>query len=391
MTGARIFVAVAYLILGASFLASTGTLISEFRASDWLSMLVAHSHLFLFFPVFGILALAAFYLPSVVFAHLYWTHLPYGRLRCVSGLLAFAALTVGVCWWLDARPRALWEVSPRALAADKGEQVACGSGSLCRRAPILEAFAVLRSEGQTRVGLSKFARSCSFDPLLDIPEEMLKQRWCFPAQAVLDGNACCLVQARFADTVASLQADPQQRSLSGKLDALFMPLKIFFVLILIAIGGLLAAWRHKLDEHYRDLVPAIERGVIIGAVAMLFWPLMDYGYQQTANALFGRWGEGAQLRLSLVIGPWALLLLFYFLRHLGEYSAIVGQISGVVIAAVYVLRYESLNDWAVRLLGIGIGNWTLAGLLAIALMGLVWLAWPSRLRATAPSYAASST
>src|SRR5262249_24146931 len=128
----------------------------------------------------------------------------------------------------------------------------------------------------------------------------------------------------------------------------------------------------------------------MGAVGMVLWALMDYGYEETGSGLFGRWG-GAQLRLSLVIGPWALLLLFYFLRHLGEYSAIVGQISGVVIAAVYVLRYESLNDWAVRLLGIGIGNWTLAGLLAIALMGLVWLALPSRLRATAPSYPAAST
>src|SRR5581483_904875 len=70
MRGARIVVAIAYIILGASFLASTGLLIQEFRALDWESMLIANSHLFFFFPVFGILALAAFYLPSVVFADL---------------------------------------------------------------------------------------------------------------------------------------------------------------------------------------------------------------------------------------------------------------------------------------------------------------------------------
>ena len=86
---------------------------------------------------------------------------------------------------------------------------------------------------------------------------------------------------------------------------------------------------------------------------MLFWPAMDYGYQQTANALFGRWRSGLQLRLSLVIAPWALLLLFYFLRRLGKQGEMVGQISGVVLAAVAVLRYEQLNDWAVRLFGIG--------------------------------------
>ena len=55
MVGARIFVAVAFVILGASFLASTGLLIFEFRELDWLTMVVVHSHLFLFYPVFGLL------------------------------------------------------------------------------------------------------------------------------------------------------------------------------------------------------------------------------------------------------------------------------------------------------------------------------------------------
>jgi hypothetical protein len=385
MRGAKVFVAVVYVILGATFLASSGVLIGEFRADDWFGIVVAHSHLFFFFAVFGILALVAFYLPSVVFTHLYWSHLPYGRLRYVLGLIVVAALSGAVGWWLDAKPRAIWEVSPRALAADKGETVACrASDSTCRRAPILDVLASLRVEAQHRVGLSKFARTCAVDTLLDMPDDMTKERWCFPAQAPLDGNACCRVQARFAEAVARLEADPAQRSLTAKLDVVFMPLKIFFIVILVAIGGLLAAWRNKLDEHYRELVPDLERGIIIGAVAMLFWPLMDYGYQQTANALFGRW-VGTQIRLSLVIAPWALLLLFYFLRHLGAYSAIVGQISGVVVAAVYVLRYESLNDWAVRLLGIGADMGTMLALVGIALLGLALLLWPHGREAEAPT------
>ena len=108
MTGARIFVAIAFLILGASFVASTGVLINEFQNIDWFSMVVAHSHLFLFFPVLGILALVAFYLPSVIFTHLYWTHLPYGRRRFLLGFIGIAALSLGICWWLDAKPRAVW-------------------------------------------------------------------------------------------------------------------------------------------------------------------------------------------------------------------------------------------------------------------------------------------
>ena len=132
---------------------------------------------------------------------------------------------------------------------------------------------------------------------------------------------------------------------------MFLPLKVFFVLIVVAIGLLLAVWRDRIDTHYRELVPRLERGVIIGAFAMLFWPAMDYGYQQTANVLFGRADAGPQLRLSLVIAPWALLLLFYFLRRLGKQGELIGQISGVIVAGVAVLRYEQLNDWVGRLFG----------------------------------------
>jgi hypothetical protein len=102
---------------------------------------------------------------------------------------------------------------------------------------------------------------------------------------------------------------------------------------------------------------------------------MDYGYQQTANVLYGRMTAGPQLRLSLVLVPWALLLLFYFLRRLGKQGELVGQISGVVFAGVAVLRYEQLNDWVVRLFGIGADGWVLAVLVAIPAVGLAALYW----------------
>jgi hypothetical protein len=39
--------------------------------------------------------------------------------------------------------------------------------------------------------------------------------------------------------------------------------------------------------------------------------------------------------LSLVLVPWAILLLFYFLRRLGKEGELVGQISGVVFAGCW--------------------------------------------------------
>jgi len=201
MAPARIFVAVVYIILGLSFLASTGLLIQEFQGADWPSMVIAHSHLFYFFPVFGLLALCAFYLPSVVFTDLYWRHLSYGVLRFFFGLIVLAGVSWLVAKSLDKPPRAIWEVSPAALSADKGEPAGCGgaSGVVCQRAPILAALSRLRSEGQARVGLSKFARNCAADKLLEPPEEMSKLRYCFPADAPLDGETCCKTQQRFAD------------------------------------------------------------------------------------------------------------------------------------------------------------------------------------------------
>jgi hypothetical protein len=381
MTGARVFVAAAFAILGVSFIASTAILVREFP-DDWETMVAAHSHLFFFFPVFGLLVLAALYLPSVVFTDLYWRHLRFGRYRFCAGLVVAAVLAGGVSYWLDVKPRALWEVSPRALAVDRGEPVSCGSGSSCRRAPLLTALHQLRQAAQQRVGLSQFARNCNPDPMLEVPDDFPLERFCFPANARLAAAACCSVQARFAETVARLQADPTTRSLSGTLDVFFLPLKTFFVIIVVAIAGLLAAWRDKLEVHYKALMPAVERGVIIAAVAMLFWPAMDYGYQQTANALFGRWSTAPQLRLSLVIAPWALLLLFYFLRRLGRNLELVGQISGVLGGAIALLRYEQINDWAVRLLGTGSQPIIGAGLIGLALVGLVGLLWPLKRQET---------
>ena len=116
---------------------------------------------------------------------------------------------------------------------------------------------------------------------------------------------------------------------------------------------------------------------------MLFWPAMDYGYQETSDALFGRANAGSQFRLSLVIAPWALLLIFYFLRRLGKQGETIGRVAGVVTAGIAVLRYEELNDWAVRLFGIGAAGWSIGMLMAMALGGFVALWWPWNVRVSA--------
>lgn len=375
--GAYIFVAFVYLVLAASFLASTGLLIQEFSSTDWLAILQMHSHLFLFFPIFGLLVLAAFYLPSVAFAHMYWHHVPYGRIRFIFGFLAAIAISLGVSHLLSGGDlRGIWEVSPTALKADTGTPPNCVVGRTCQRAPILSAVARLREAGRQRVGLSEFARDCRVDELLPLPATFKEERFCFPALRSLPGKECCEAQARFRSDIAALRNNPRTRSENAGFDALFLPFKVFFVTVMLVVALMLAFWRKKIDTLYGAQVKAIERGIIVGAVAMLFWPIMDYGYQQTSDVLFGRYHGSFTPRWSLVIAPWAILLLFFFLRRFGKNLAMVGQIGGIAGALFAALRYQDINNWAQRFLGAGAELWMPYVYAGLAVIGLAILWWP---------------
>lgn len=381
--GAHLFVAVVYAGLAASFIASTATLILEFKDLDWLSMALAHSHLFVFFSTFGIVVLAAFYWPSVIFTHLYWskdTGVRFGRLRFLVG---FAAV-IAASWWVAQQIgggdlRGIWEVEPSALARDKGSTVPCttadGVAGTCQRVPILSALEQLRTYGRQRVGFAEFTRNCKPDPLMERPPEYREKRYCFPADALLDARQCCDVQARFAAEVRQLQDDPRLRSRSAEMDHYFLPLKVFFIAVMVIIAALLAFWRKRIDVLYPDYVPVIERGIIIGGLSMLTWPLMDYAYLQTSMAMFGRMHGGLHLRWSLVIVPWAILLPFFFLRRLDKNREMIAQGASVIASAVAILRYPQINDWAVRLLGAGAERWTFGLFAGLSFIAFIWLFW----------------
>jgi uncharacterized membrane protein (DUF485 family) len=379
--GPYVFVACVYCILGASFLLSTGLLISEFWELDWLGLVLTHSHLFLFFPAFGLLVLAAFYLPSVVLTHMYWYHVrPVGRLRFVLGFVLAIAASLFVANLLSSGElRAVWEISPAAMQKDRSVPPGCGteqSTTPCQRAAILPVLAKLRQEGPHRVGLSEFARNCKQDRLLPIPPTFTEPRYCFPALGMLSGEECCRAQSNFARAVSSLSSDPATRSLAAERERFLLPFKVFFITIMIVTSLLLAFWRPRIDDLYGKRVPAIERGIIIGAAAMLFWPVMDYGYQQTADILFGRTYAAFNPRWSLVIAPWAVFLLFFFLRRFGKNLAMVGQLGGIAGGLFAALRYQDINNWAQRFLGSGAEHWMFFALLALAVIGLIALLWP---------------
>jgi hypothetical protein len=384
MKGARIFVGVIFALLAASFFASTGMMIYEFREGPWEQLLMTYSHLFVFFPTFGLLVLAGFYLPSVIFTDLYWHHATYGRVRFALGFLAAIGISLGVNALLQAPPAGIWQLSPSALILDRGEPQNCAGTRQCRRASVADALHNIRNETSQRSGLSLFARNCRPDPLIEIPDEFRRERFCFATGTKLNGAACCEAQVRMRETTWAWSNDPKQRSVLSELDLIFQPLKSFFVTVIIVMGILLALWRDRLEELYGPYIPSLERGVLIGAVAMLMWPMMDYGYQQVANAVFGRLDPGLQVRWSLVVAPWALLLSFYFMRRLGERAEMVGRLLGVAASGIAVVRYEDINDWSARLVGAGAGPVSMVAM-AVVLMGGFYLLWrPRRLEVLPP-------
>ena len=111
MTGPRIFVTLVFVVLGLSFIAQSALVVAEYREFDWQAMLLLHSHLFVFFPTLGVVALIAFHLPATVFTHMYWTYVPHGRVRFVFGTFVVVVLTLALTTKvIVSYPAELWEI-----------------------------------------------------------------------------------------------------------------------------------------------------------------------------------------------------------------------------------------------------------------------------------------
>jgi hypothetical protein len=379
--GARVFVLLVFVVLGLSFLATTYSLYSEFQASGWFAFATFYSHAFIFFPTFGILALCAFFIPASALVDLYWNHVPFGRVRFMAGLAVVVVASVVLSQKIMAGDvPALWWLSPSTLEADRGNPAGCNAAAGgCKRVAILDAVAKVRLESTQRMGLSRFARNCSPDPLMEASAEQTAKRYCFASQTMATAAECCTAKAAFTEDLRRLYRKPQAHSDTARVHEALLPLKVFFLLMIFVMGLMLAAWRGKIDQMYKVYATRIERGVIVGALAMLIWPISNHAFLQSASLLYAPWGEGffkdATPIFSLMFGGWALLIiLFYFRQHQRDIEA-AGKIGGGIASAVAVLNYDRIVDFAERFLGSGADPVllaSLAALLGVAFLGIIW-------------------
>jgi hypothetical protein len=155
----------------------------------------------------------------------------------------------------------------------------------------------------------------------------------------------------------ALYAPEPNRSVTGLAHRIFLPFKVFFLLVLVVISIMLAAWRNTIETHYGEFLRPIERGVLIGAVAMLFYPVMNHAFLQSAVLLYGGSGDSPYRTfapfLSFAFGSWALLLVFFFYRRRNKEVETIGRIGGMIASAVAIFKYELIIDFFVRITGTG--------------------------------------
>ncbi len=389
LAGSRTVTLILFVALGLSFLAETGVLMWEFWHSSWFTFATHDSHLFLFFPTLGLVALAAFYVPALAFTDMYWQHIPHGRTRFALGFILLAALSWFIGMSLNASPfRPIWDIAPRVLQADKSQPPGCGTPVRpCERVALLQSLDAVREVSSTHLGLKDFIRQCTGDPLIEPSTVAEPKRFCF-ASSPLDGKPvvmsskeeCCRAQDKLKTTILELSSSPEQRSLTATVHAVVLPLKVFFLLMLAAISVLLALRYQGVARYYKSDIGRIDLGIVVGAGAMLFFPLMSQGFVQTADALFGT-SQNAGFKpivnvMTAAFAIWALLLLMFFYRRRDRDLEILGKMAGVLASAIAVFKYDLLISLVTRYLGSGAGIPTMIGLLALSAAAVLLLLSP---------------
>lgn len=379
----RLFVGVVFVILGLSFIATTAVLYYEFAIPElgdkWLKLATFYSHLFVFFPTFGIVALVAFYIPASAFTDMYWRHVPLGGVRYFLGFLVLVILTLQISDQLGkGELRSIWEIKPEVLMADQGAPAGCLSEQQsCGRVPVFSAIDDVWAKSSQRLGMARFVRNCQPDPLIEAPPEQTAKRYCFVTRSKVDAATCCQAQRDFGRSLSLLHLEPDNRSLTVKVHNALLPLKIFFLLVILVIALLLIFWRHSLPRNYPKRLEKIQRGVLVGALVMLGLPLMNMAFLQSSGLLYGTTLDSAYRTISpYLVGimlVWGMIILFFFFHETEKNERDLEQfarIGGVVGSGVFALNYNLIVDYFVRYLGSGMGMASLVGIALFCLAAL---------------------
>jgi len=392
----RLFVGIVFMLLAAAFVGLSAVMVNEFRETDWFALAAFDSQLFLFFPLFGVMTLIAFYQPAYVLLDIYWYQVRGGRWIVTIALLVLAGLAPLVATALASKAKALWDLQPHVLRDDRGQPEGCYDGDRrqagelptpdnpggCERLPFNAALENLRSVSRSRLGMSAFIRNCRPDPLLAIPPRQLEKRYCFANNKMQTAAQCCAAQQLFIDAIGAHTSQQAESSQTRKWYYRLLSFHVFFLLLIFGIGISLVLRGKFLDsEKYDRVRGAVESRILAGAILMLFWPLLNHTFLQSADVLYGNVTKSTFRIIAPVFTAifclWALMLLFFFFRAFPETIKKVGQMAGIIGSAVAFIKFDEIVGALSRLVGSGSDQASIA-MVVLVVGGIILLAAANR-------------
>ncbi len=355
-TSSRIIVTVVFATMYLAFIVESGALLVEFGPHGLgIRMATLFAHNFLFFPVVGFLALVAFWRPTVLIVDaLLWGKVKYGQfvLAGVALIIACLAMTLTNAF-SSSNSRSLFEIAPHALIDDTGVET---GDPETRRASVQEILVRMKNNALSDGGLSTFQSNCD-EEWLKFAVSANEQKLCFPTGTTISVKACCKARTAFRAFVNTQNAATPS-NLAG-IHHFVLPVKLTFLLTLLAVGILLVRLRSRLSVLYGTAVQDVSFPIAIGGAFMLLWPLMNASYLDTFSLLTDD-GLANSYRVTaplfaLGFGIWAMLLVFYHLRTYPSQMEMALKGAGALIAALGVLQYEQIIAYLSRTLGIGGG------------------------------------
>jgi hypothetical protein len=392
----RLTVGIVFIVLAIAFIGLSAVMVHEFRDTDWFAIAAFDSQLFLFFPLFGVMTLIAFYRPACVLLDIYWYQVGGGRWIISVALLVLTGLAPLVATSLASKAKALWDLQPRVLRDDRGQPAGCydsdrrQAGELptpdksggCERLPFNAALENLRTVSRSRFGMSAFIRNCRPDPLLAIPPRQLETRYCFANNKMQTAAQCCTAQKLFINAIEAHTRSQAVSSMTRKWYYRLLPFHVFFLLLIFGIGISLVLRGKLLDlEKYDSVRGGVESRILAGAVLMLFWPLLNHMFLQSADVLYGNETKSTFRIIAPVFTAifclWALMLLFFFFRAFPETIKKVGQMAGIIGSAVAFIKFDEIVGALSRLVGSGSDQTSIA-IVVLVVGGIILLAATNR-------------
>ena len=348
--GTRISVGMIFAALYLVFLFETAALFWEFGPSG-LAMRIAtlEAQNFIFFPIGGLLALIAFYKPTVMLVDvLARGKFRFGRVILAGSLIALCLCAAGLSHLFSAsNARSVFEIAPSALDADQGS---------ASRAGIPETLIKLKILASGEDGLKPYRARCD-EEWLQFSTSSNEEKLCLASGQMSTVAQCCAAKAGFRQALNQMSgAAPSKLS---SIHTIALHVKIFFLLMLLSLGIFLVRYRPGLRAVYGERFEGVSFGLAAGGAVMLVWPLMNASYLETMSLLTGAGASSTYavvaplVALGFVI--WTLLLVFFHLRSYPSQVEYAAKMGGFVGAAIGVFQYDQIIGYFTKTLGIGGG------------------------------------